>query len=64
MDARLDDYKDLKLKLEGFVPPGQGFHRNLLLDTLYASLAARPAGEGADLQRRDRPGRLHQLALP
>ena len=42
MHAGLDDYKDLKLKLAGFVPPGHGFHRNLLLDTLYASLPRDP----------------------
>ena len=37
-----DDYKGLKLKLDGMVPPGQGFHRNLLFDTLYASLPRDP----------------------
>ncbi|MEI9805289.1 MAG: hypothetical protein WDN48_13700 [Pseudolabrys sp.] len=42
MDAKLSDYKDLKLKLEGFVPPGYGFHRNLLFDALYASLPRDP----------------------
>src|SRR5262249_23574326 len=30
MEARLDNYKDLRLKLDGLVPPGHGFHRNLL----------------------------------
>jgi len=38
MEARLDNYKDLKLKLDGLVPPGHGFHRNLLFDALYSSL--------------------------
>jgi quercetin dioxygenase-like cupin family protein len=33
-----DKYKELKLQLDGFVPPGQGFHRNLLFDMMYASL--------------------------
>ena len=33
-----DKYKDLKLQLDGFVPPGQGFKRNLLFDAMYASL--------------------------
>jgi quercetin dioxygenase-like cupin family protein len=42
MDARLADYKDLKLKLDGMVPPGSGFHRNLLCDVLYASLPRDP----------------------
>jgi quercetin dioxygenase-like cupin family protein len=42
MQARLDEYKDLKLKLDGIVPPGHGFHRNLLFDTLYASLPRDP----------------------
>ena len=37
-----DNYRDLKLKLDGIVPPGHGFHRNLLLDTLYASLPRDP----------------------
>ncbi len=42
MHARPDDYKDLKLKLDGIVPPGHGFHRNLLFDQLYASLPRDP----------------------
>ena len=42
MDAKLSDYKDLKLKLDGLVPPGHGFHRNLLFDALYASLPRDP----------------------
>ena len=42
MDTKLSDYKDLKLKLDGLVPPGHGFHRNLLFDTLYASLPRDP----------------------
>jgi len=42
MHARADDYKDLKLKLDGIVPPGHGFHRNLLFDQLYASLPRDP----------------------
>ena len=33
-----DDYKELKLKLDGMVPAGHGFHRNLLFDAMYASL--------------------------
>ncbi len=33
-----DKYKDLKLALDGFTPPGKGFHRNLLMDMMYASL--------------------------
>ena len=42
MEARLDSYKDLKLKLDGMVPPGHGFHRNLLFDALYSSLPRDP----------------------
>ena len=42
MHAKTDNYKDLKLKLEGIVPTGHGFHRNLLLDCLYASLPRDP----------------------
>ena len=41
-EIKLSDHKDLKLQLDGFVPPGKGFHRNLLLDTLYASLPRDP----------------------
>lgn len=39
---RPEAYKDLKLTLEGFAPPGHGFQRNLLLETLYASLPRDP----------------------
>ena len=42
MQTALGDYKSLKLQLDGIVPPGHGFHRNLLLDTLYASLPRDP----------------------
>ena len=38
MEARLDQYKDLKLKLDGMVPPGH----NLLFDALYSSLPRDP----------------------
>lgn len=41
-EARLADYKDLKLKLDGLVPPGQGFFRHLLFDQLYASVPKDP----------------------
>lgn len=37
-----DDYKSLKLELGGRLEPGQHFHRNLLLDSLYASLPKDP----------------------
>jgi hypothetical protein len=36
------DYRDLKLQLDGYLQPGQGFYRNVLLDTLYASLPRDP----------------------
>lgn len=39
---KADDYKDLKLRLDGRVRPGQQFHRNMLLETLYASLPKDP----------------------
>jgi quercetin dioxygenase-like cupin family protein len=43
MDAVTPDkYKDLKLKLDGIVPPDRQFFRNLLLDQLYASLPRDP----------------------
>ena len=41
MDA-IKDYKELKLQLEGLVPQGHGFHRNLLFDAVYASLPRDP----------------------
>jgi quercetin dioxygenase-like cupin family protein len=37
------DYKNLKLKLDGLVPPGQGFFRNLLFEQLYASIPKDPS---------------------
>jgi quercetin dioxygenase-like cupin family protein len=42
IDIKASNYKELKLQLEGFVPPGNGFHRNLLFDTMYASLPRDP----------------------
>jgi quercetin dioxygenase-like cupin family protein len=39
---KLDDYKGLKLKLAGIVPPGREFFRNLLFDQLYASVPKDP----------------------
>ncbi len=36
------DYKDLKLGLDGMVPAGHGFHRNLLLGAMYAPLPRDP----------------------
>ena len=42
MEANASDYKELKLKLDGIVPAGHGFHRNLLFDQLYASLPRDP----------------------
>ena len=34
----MDDDKTLTLQLNGYVKPGQGLHRNVLFDQLYASL--------------------------
>lgn len=42
MQGSLDNYKDLKLKLGGIVPPGREFFRNMLLDQVYASLPRDP----------------------
>lgn len=39
---RLDGHKNLKLQLAGLVPAGHGFHRNVLLDAVYASLPRDP----------------------
>jgi len=36
------DYKNLKLKLDGLLKPGQQFFRNVLFDQLYASLPRDP----------------------
>jgi len=36
------NYNNLKLRLDGMVPPGSGFHRNLLFDALYSSLPRDP----------------------
>lgn len=42
MITTLGDYKDLKLQLDGLVPPGRGFFRNMLFDHLYASIPKDP----------------------
>lgn len=42
MQGSLDNYKDLKLKLGGIVPPGREFFRNMLFDQMYASLPRDP----------------------
>jgi quercetin dioxygenase-like cupin family protein len=42
MKASTGNYKDLKLKLDGIVPPGGGFSRNVLLEQLYGSLPRDP----------------------
>ena len=36
--ASVGRYADLKLKLDGYLGPGEELNRNMLLDTLYASL--------------------------
>jgi len=38
----VDDDKALTLQLNGYVKPGQGLHRNVLFDQLYASLPKDP----------------------
>lgn len=42
LEGTLDNYKDLKLKLSGIVPPGKEFFRNMLFDQMYASLPRDP----------------------
>jgi quercetin dioxygenase-like cupin family protein len=42
MRGTTGDYKDLKLKLDGLVPAGRGFFRNMLFDQLYASIPKDP----------------------
>src|ERR1700744_3480938 len=41
------DYNGLKLRLEGYLKPGQGLYRNVLFDALYASL---PRDQQAQVQ--------------
>jgi quercetin dioxygenase-like cupin family protein len=36
------NYKELKLQLSGYTGPGRELHRNVLLDTMYASLPKDP----------------------
>ena len=42
MQLQLDKYKDLKLHLDGFLKPGEQHKRNVLLDSVYASLPRDP----------------------
>ncbi len=42
MQLQLDKYKDLKLHLDGFLKPGEQHRRNVLLDSVYASLPRDP----------------------
>jgi quercetin dioxygenase-like cupin family protein len=43
MQKLLDDqHKDMKLQIQGLVPPGQQLHRNVLFDQLYASIPKDP----------------------
>ena len=44
---QLDKYKDLKLQLDGFLKPGEQHKRNVLLDSVYASLPKDLAGQGS-----------------
>ena len=62
METRLGDYKDLKLKLEGIVPPGQRFPSEFVVGRPLQLTTAGSAGKGANIERRDRAGRLHKLA--
>ena len=38
----LHEYKEMKLKLDGYLGPGEKLHRNMLFDTLYASVPKDP----------------------
>jgi quercetin dioxygenase-like cupin family protein len=42
VQVQLDKYKDLKLHLDGFLKPGEQHKRNVLLDSVYASLPRDP----------------------
>jgi hypothetical protein len=43
MQKLLDDqHKDMKLQIQGLVPPGQQLYRNVLFDQLYASIPKDP----------------------
>jgi hypothetical protein len=43
MQKLLDDqHKDMKLQIQGRVPPGQQLYRNVLFDQLYASIPKDP----------------------
>jgi quercetin dioxygenase-like cupin family protein len=43
MQKLLDDqHKDIKLQIQGLVPPGQQLYRNVLFDQLYASIPKDP----------------------
>ena len=43
MQQLLDNsFKDMKLQIQGLVPPGQQLHRNVLFDQLYASIPKDP----------------------
>jgi quercetin dioxygenase-like cupin family protein len=41
--TRADDYKHLRLQLDGLLKPGEQLHRNVLFDQLYASIPRDPA---------------------
>jgi quercetin dioxygenase-like cupin family protein len=38
-----DDYRNLRLQLDGLLKPGEQLHRNVLFDQLYASIPRDPA---------------------
>jgi quercetin dioxygenase-like cupin family protein len=40
---RPDQYKDLRLQLDGYLKPGEQLYRNVLFDHLYTSLPKDPA---------------------
>ena len=56
--------EDLKLKLTGYTKPGQESFCSVLFDKLCAHIPKDPEYRGPYLQRRDRAGRIHAMALP
>src|SRR6185437_9322793 len=39
---KLDQYKDMKFALDGYLQPGESLHRNTLFDALYAFVPKDP----------------------
>jgi len=51
-----EDYRDLKLRLDGYLQPGQGLYRNVLLGTLLRTAVEHASAQrGLTTQRESRP---------